>query len=235
MPKGGGAGGTYGWLFTINWRTAITLVFVGLFLGGALVDSMRERSWIPFVYKVGGRVTGGDEIVHHELQKVIDNPSEVTYLNEERLADKGLFGKAWEYIKFFVERLWSIILIFGGLWLIYVVLSYLAAGINFVTNLSHPSFGYLYALVILALLQIIFVLLTYSSVNDGQQFNDLSMANKTSALTPYKGIGYLIANFDKFYDYMTNTLSNPITTTKVDNESLNKTIEINNTEIIGII
>ena len=100
------------------WRFTITGFFVMLLFASAITQSMKEKSFYPIVYEVGGRIVSSDATLYEDVLKLKENNWKIPVTldpNDRWIALKVV----WAKIMFIMRVLACLWFIYFTIWVLY--------------------------------------------------------------------------------------------------------------------
>lgn len=224
----GGIGRTIGSFFTLfflRWRVTVTLIFVLIHLFSAIGDSLDQGSFKPLIYQVGGRIVSGDETQYWKIQEIANNDWKIPSENIKP-EDAGFFKDT----KSVMAKVSFVFDFFANMWYVYILIYAIFLIIN-KFNTSGEAFSFLFALLLVAVLQAgfgLYMLYINYDCSPSMPDNCISLSERETqasfALTPFKGVSSTIKHL-----FITKNLLNAFKESAVSmnipdlNESLNLT------------
>lgn len=216
---GGTIGGIFKLLFLVKWRWTITIFILSLMLWGAIAESIQERNFKPLIFDVGGQLVSADENFYWYLKGIEANDWKIP---SERIdSDEDGF---WRDIKSLLAKFNLFFQIFSTGWFLYIVFYALYFIFNKFISISWVANATV-ALIIMILLQVGYaghmLYLNYDcpDVPESCLTQDEKYTKSVFALTPLKGVGFMIVNFPNvitaFKESATPVLEIPINETNV--------------------
>jgi len=179
--------GIFSVLMRIGLMWAVSIFFVVIVLISSVIISFREKSFMPFVTDLGGRVLTADAMAFTQIQEIKVQP-QTWYAQEETFKAKS--KAVW-------NRLINYILLLSAIWFL-VMLWYVIFKLFMIRDTTNPFKNGIYAFFSLMIISIVFNLMMIA-------INSTEIRNKNpNYSTPYKDLGLAFLPLKGVYEVITN-------------------------------